>query len=218
MSTLLDLTGHRFGRWLAISRMPPRSWHCRCDCGTERAVDGGSLRTGRSLGCIGCHPGRGNRRTHGGCKTRLYTIWTRMRGRCENPSDPAFPRYGGRGIGVCEAWADFAAFRAWAESAGYGDDISIDRIDNDQGYAPGNCRWATPTEQNRNRRDNRRVNYRGESLLASELAERHGLPADVVKNRVWRYRWDVERAISTPVEPRAKAVSFTVERRNIDAR
>jgi hypothetical protein len=141
-----------------------------------------------------------------------------MKGRCENSSDPAFSRYGGRGIAVCPAWAsDFTAFRAWAEAAGYRDDLSIDRIDNDLGYTPANCRWATPTEQNRNRRDNRRVEYQGEMLLASELAERHGLPADVVKNRIWRYGWDVERAVSTPVAPKAKVLTFRVARGNIDA-
>lgn len=218
MTKLSDLSDSRFGRWLVVRRAPPRAWICRCDCGTEREVDGGSLRSGRSNGCLGCHPGRGNRRTHGGRDTRLYTIWTRMKGRCENPNDPAFDRYGGRGVTICRAWAsDFMTFRSWAEGAGYRDDLSIDRIDNDLGYTPGNYRWATPTEQNRNRRDNRRVEYRGEMLLASELAERHGLPADVVKNRIWRYGWDVARAVSTPVAPKAKALTFTVAQRNIDA-
>lgn len=205
MSKRLDLTGQRFGRWLVLSYAGGSKWACRCDCGTEKAVHGSSLRRGISNGCIKCHPAIGNRRTHGEKRTRLYTIWSRMIGRCENSNDEGFPRYGGRGIRVCAEWRQsFEAFRDWALASGYTDRLTIDRRENDGDYEPGNCRWATYTEQNRNRRDNKPIVYQGETVLISELAERHGLPADVVKNRIRRYGWPIEKALSTPVQPRVR--------------
>lgn len=138
-----------------------------------------------------------------------------MKGRCENLADPAYARYGGRGITVCEEWRfSFPAFHDWALGAGYAAHLTIDRIDNDRGYETANCRWSTRLEQNRNRRDNRRVEFRGQMWLASEIAEHVGLPADVVKNRIWRYGWPVELAAMTPVQPRGgkRVLMFTVER------
>jgi len=142
-----------------------------------------------------------------------------MRDRCDNPADPAFARYGGRGIAVCQEWErSFEAFRDWATAFGYAPNLTIDRIDNDKGYNPENCRWVTPRDQNRNRRDNRRIEFRCEMLLASEIAERHGIPADVMKNRIWRYGWPAEMAATTPVQPKGgkRALTFTAEQRNID--
>lgn len=84
---------------------------------------------------------------------RLYTIWIGMKQRCHNEKNPAYPEYGGRGITVCEEWRNnFPAFYAWAMSSGYRDDLSIDRIDNDKGYSPDNCRWETRITQSYNRR------------------------------------------------------------------
>jgi hypothetical protein len=80
-----------------------------------------------------------------------------MRNRCGNPNNQAFPRYGGRGIYVCNDWHSFPAFRDWAEANGYRDNLAIDRIDNDGGYEPNNCRWSTYKEQGRNQPQNRAV-------------------------------------------------------------
>ena len=170
---------------------------------------------------------------------RLYTIWGRMKGRCENPNDQRFADYGGRGIKVCDEWrADFAVFSEWALRSGYAPDLTIDRFpDKDGDYEPANCRWATYTQQNRNRRDNKPIIHNGETVLIPVLAERCGLPADIVKNRINRYGWPVEVALATPVAARIKrepwvaagmsrsswyragrpAQTFTVEKRNIDA-
>ena len=200
MTKRIDMTGRRFGRWLVKSYAGKQKWNCQCDCGTEKAVDGRSLRRGISNGCIKCHPARSSRKTHGEAKTRLHNIWLKMRGRCANPTDPAYPRYGGRGIKVCEEWeASYERFAEWARSNGYQGDLTIDRIDNDGNYKPSNCRWASYAEQNRNYGRNRPVNYRGRSVLVCDLAEEVGLPQDILKNRIFRYGWSVEEAVSTPV-------------------
>jgi hypothetical protein len=127
-----------------------------------------------------------------------------MKRRCEDRSNPAYPRYGGRGIFVCDEWvADFGMFRAWALQNGYAPHLTIDRFpDNDGPYAPSNCRWATPTEQNRNRRDNNPVVYLGETLLISQLAERCGLPQGALWLRIRRYGWPVEKAVTQPLRAR----------------
>lgn len=101
------------------------------------------------------------RHTHGQSKTRLYGIWCGMKSRCTNPNHPKYKDYGGRGIDVYDGWLhDFSAFRDWALSNGYDDNASIgqcslDRINNDKGYHPDNCRWASAKEQSYNKRNNR---------------------------------------------------------------
>ena len=100
-------------------------------------------------------------RTHNMSKTRLYNIWTLMKRRCDNPNVESYKDYGGRGIGYCTEWEKFEPFRDWALSNGYSDELSIDRIDNDKGYSPENCRWATKTEQVNNRRNWGVVPYYG---------------------------------------------------------
>lgn len=204
MNARIDITGRRFGRWIVLSHEGGRRWNCRCKCGTERSVDVGSLRAGTSSGCIRCREIKG-RRTHGQSNTRLYNIWCGIKRRCLNPSDAAFGRYGGRGITICDAWRDcFEPFSAWALANGYADHLTIDRIDNDRGYQPGNCRWATYAEQNRNYGRNRPVEHNGRVGLIGDFAAEHGLPADIVKNRVHRYGWTMEAALSTPVKSREK--------------
>ncbi len=146
------------------------------------------------------------RYVHGGKGTRLYNIWCKIIARCENKNDPAYHRYGGRGISICPEWrGSFAEFRNWAERNGYSTDLTIDRYpDNSGNYEPENCRWATYAEQNRNYSRNRPIEFRGRTVLICDLAAEFGLPQDIVKNRVLRYGWDVERAVSEPVAERIK--------------
>lgn len=120
-----------------------------------------------------------------------------MRQRCENARSSGFSKYGGRGITVCERWRIFENFLADMGEAP--DGLSIDRIDSSRGYEPGNCRWATSREQSLNRRNVKQATFAGETVSLSELAERAGISRRTVYQRVKRYGWSIEDALSTPV-------------------
>lgn len=218
MTARIEMATQRFGRWTIGDYVGNQRWQATCDCGTVATVDGRSVRAGRSLGCIKCHPALGARRTHGQKRTRLYNIWSGMIRRCENRREPAYPNYGGRGIAVCEEWrSSFVAFRDWALAHGYESHLTIDREDNNKGYEPSNCRWATYAEQTRNYCRNRPIEYRGRTILVCDLAIEVGLPQDILKNRIFRYGWPIDEAVATPILARGQRRPFTVERRNIDA-
>jgi hypothetical protein len=147
-----------------------------------------------------------NNRTHGLSHCLAYESWSQMKQRCYNPKDPSFSDYGGRGIRVCERWRNsfenFLKDMGPRPSTGY----SIDRFPNTNGnYEPDNCRWAIPKQQNRNRRTNVMLTFRGETMCISEWAERIGLPRKTLEKRLNRYGFTVEQALTQPV--RRKAVS-----------
>lgn len=121
-----------------------------------------------------------------------------MKSRCYNANDKRYARYGGRGITVCEEWHSFQAFRSWALENGYSDDKSIDRIDNDAGYSPQNCRWATPKEQCNNRSTNRLITINGTTKTVAQWAQDVGIHEDRIHNRLKR-GWNEYDAVMLPL-------------------
>ena len=197
-----DLTGRRFNKLVALELVEDRRgkrdrvrlWRCRCDCGNEPIVAQRYLTAGGTKSC-GCIIGK-HKRTHGGTGTAEFRIWDSMRRRCGDPKHPSYADYGGRGIRVCERWQDFAAFR---------DDVGprptpehqIERVDNDCGYEPENCVWATRVAQSNNRRSSRRLTMNGETLTMAQWERRQGLKAGAIFRRL-QQGWSVEDAITRP--------------------
>lgn len=182
MSALSDFIGH----WQVLDK-PGAKWLCRCTCGTEKLVAAKNLRSGRSKSC-GCQidrtGGRKNRR-HGMDGTPTYRSWINMRRRCSLPHRPEYPLYGGRGIEVCDEW--MRSFDAFFRDMGERPEgTSLDRIDNDGPYEKGNCRWAPPKVQARNRRGNRIVNWKGREMCLAQACEESGLSRDTLRRRFGR--------------------------------
>ncbi|WP_293381329.1 hypothetical protein [Phenylobacterium sp. SCN 70-31] len=203
---LIDMTGLRFGLWSVQEKAgnSPRGgalWTCRCDCGRSGVVAGSDLRGGKSTncGCANLNRLGDLRRTHGSTTTRLYGIWQNMRARCRNPRNPGYVHYGARGISIYPEWEEFSAFSEWAEAAGYADNLSIERVDNDRGYSPENCIWADAKTQARNRSIVRRA---PDGRSWAEIAEVNGVSARVLTNRINAGGWPPELAATWPVGKR----------------
>lgn len=138
-------------------------------------------------------------------KHPLYKVWVGMKERCNSPKFKQYHNYGGRGITVCKQWEErFRNFLYWAIKRGYQKGLELDRIDNDKGYSPENCRWATHSQNNRNKTNNRYALYRGENRLLIELCEEHSIHFKTVCNRLDRAKWDIEKALTFPVLVRKK--------------
>lgn len=202
----IDMTGVRVGRLLVrrrsgSDRNGKAQWLCKCDCGSSKVVNGRLLRkrSVRSCGCFRKEYLRTSMRkratTHGKSRSRTYQSWVRMISRCTNTKDPSWPRYGGRGISVHQPWRDsFGRFLSDMGERPIG--TSLDRIDNDSGYRPDNCRWATNKQQCRNTSRNHILTLNGKSKTLTEWAEEIGITRNTL---YWRVSngWNVERALTT---------------------
>lgn len=194
--------GDKFHRLTIIERIAhPRKrgawWMCRCDCGNTSVLDSYRLTSGltKSCGCIR----KENQTTHGLHKSPEYAAWQHMRNRCGNPNAKQYADYGGRGISVCDRWLGSDGFINFYADMGQrpSGNHSIDRIDVDGGYDPSNCRWATKTEQQNNRRDNNFIEWNGVKKTATEWARNLGASVDTIKHRV-RSGWPIDIALTKP--------------------
>lgn len=190
-----DLTGKVFG-YLSVLEFVGREknrsrWLCLCKCGRQAVKSGTDLVTGNTMSC-GCRLKESKNVVHGLSGTRVHRIWRGMINRCTNKNEPRYEDYGGRGITVCERWMDFMNF---FEDMGHPPDgFTIDRVDNNRGYEPGNCSWVTPLEQNSNRRNTRVLTVRGVTKTVTQWAVETGLKAETIAARV-RFGWPPEKCL-----------------------
>jgi len=205
-----DLTGQRFNRLVVlslVSTMPTR-WLCQCDCGKTTTVERTHLTSGVMKSC-GCYRNEntGNRfRKHGLFYRPGYQCWLDMIKRCENEKDPSYVNYGARGIYVCEEWHSFPQFISDMGEPAHG--LEIDRIDNNDGYRHGNCRWATHKENCRNKRNSILLEYGGETRTISGWAEILHMDKGTLNSRI-RSRWSVWRAFTAPLRSRRQKFQET---------
>ena len=195
MSVFRDLTGMKFGRLTVLKRVENNKhgqacWLCKCSCGNEIVVVGGSLKSGltQSCGCLQREFMRNINLSHGMSHTKIYKKWKGMMARCYNPKHKNFGDYGGRGIRVCERWHVFDNFyEDVSQMEHFGEKgYSLERENNDKDYCPENCHWASAKEQCRNRRSNITVEYNGKKMCLMEAAEKSGISYRCLYNRYHR--------------------------------
>lgn len=200
MSRREDLTGRKFNRWTVLewhhATKSAQYWTCRCDCGTEKVIWAADLKRGMSKSC-GCYKDEMSRdrlTTHGRARHAAYKSWIKAKTRCSlGPKDRSYHLYAGRGISVAKEWDTFEAFwsdmgETWFKGA------SLDRIDNDKGYEPGNCRWATPKGQANNRRTNHIIPTPIGPMNITQAAEAFGIDRRTIYSRI-RYGWVDDRLL-----------------------
>ena len=199
------MIGKRFGRLLVISqdgkdKRNNTTWLCQCDCGNQKVVNRVELTKGstNSCGCLRKEFISQLKKTHNLSSHRLHRVWFNMIQRCTNKSVKSYSDYGGRGIGVCEEWLDFMNFYNWANANGYKDSLTIERTDNNKGYNPSNCTWATKKQQARNKRNIPMVEYKGELKPIVQLCEEYGIHRETFRTRV-NSGMSIEEALTKPV-------------------
>lgn len=207
-----DLTGRIFGRLTVQGHQGGRRWRCQCECGNTTEVSRSNLVSGdsRSCGCLKLELARSRPLRHGFTTGRgvrktpsEYTTWQNIKHRCNNPKNTKFANYGGRGIAVCERWAH--SFEAFLADMGNKPSArhTIERINSDGNYEPANCRWATWTEQQRNRSTNRVLTIGGTSMSVAEWAELRGIARGTVQRRLG-LGWSPSDAVYAPTRKVAR--------------
>lgn len=194
---IVDLSGQRFGRLVAVQRSGSDGsnawWNCKCDCGNEKEIRLCHLQSGTTKSC-GCGPRGRHRFKHGMTDTSEYSIFKAMHQRCENPKANGYENYGGRGIKVSPAWLNFEQFHADMGNRPAG--MSLERKNVNGPYSKANCKWATAQEQHRNRRDNHNITAFGKTQCLTAWAEEYSIPASTLKNRLYRANMKPEDALT----------------------
>lgn len=206
MNSKFDLTGRVFGRLTVIERAGSvrnnRAWICRCECGTTKTLLSPNLTLEiggtKSCGCLR----RDARKTHGYARIHdtapEYKIWVAIKDRTTKEHNKSYASYGGRGIDICERWRN--SFQAFIDDVGRRPEksLTLDRIDNNGNYEPGNCRWATRKTQSSNRRVTLKLTWNNETLSIADWAAKTGMSYRCLYSRIHK-GWSTERAMTTPV-------------------
>jgi len=206
MGKFIDLIGKKFGKLIvtkfAFFKKKRTYWHCKCDCGKETVVRGDNLKSGLTNSC-GCERGNfkhGYRRNRE--RSKIYVVWNHMIQRCTNPKNLAYKNYGKREITVCDRWncKKGGSFENFLEDMGIcPSGLTLDRINNDDGYYKENCRWVTSKINNRNKRSNHLIPYDGKKLCIAEWSEITGIHESTIWQRI-NDGWTPEETLTTPVK------------------
>lgn len=196
----IDLAGKRFGKLLVIEKSEVKGkhgailWNCVCDCGESRSAIAGNLISGTATSC-GCVSYE-TRKLHGMTKSPTFKTWDSMKQRCLNPNAPDYPKYGMRGITICNKWLEsFNNFLADMGERPEG--MSIDRIDVNGNYEPSNCRWATRSQQQRNKSNSIYIEWQGERKSIPEWADITGITRKIISARI-KAGWSIHDTLTKP--------------------
>ena len=197
----VDRTDFKYGKLTCTETFERRGkriyWLCKCECGNEKWVCAQNLLNAKSCGC----QMRETKKVHGMSHTRIHETWSHMLARCNNKNHKFYKDYGGRGIKVCDEWLGtqgFIRFNEWANNNGYSENLTLDRIDNNKGYYPDNCRCVDWSTQANNKRGNIRYEYKGESHTIAEWARITGIKETTLSKRL--KNWSIEDALNKEVE------------------
>lgn len=208
MSKSHKLIGKRFGRLVVMYKTNQRKngfivLQCMCDCGNIHHVRSSALtrKDGKSTKSCGCiqKETAGRHIKHGRSGSPEYASYTQMRRRCLNPNHKDYPRYGGRGITICDRWLD--SFENFYADMGKRPSLkfSLDRKNNDLGYSPSNTKWSTPYEQQNNRSSNHKIPYNGRTQNICQWADELNIKRRTLRSRISQLNWSIEKALTTPV-------------------
>ena len=199
----LNLVGKKFGRLTVIKRngsyCGASAWLCSCDCGSTGTYSGKAMKSGntRSCGCLKSEEVIKKNialSSHGMTKTPTYVSWDSMRQRCYNPNHKSYKDYFGRNIGVCERWIN--SFENFLEDMGERPKgKTLDRIDNDSGYSPENCRWADIKTQSNNKRSSKFITFNGKTQTCIQWAREFGIEPKTLLYRI-KHGWEIKEALT----------------------
>jgi hypothetical protein len=220
---VLDMKGWRFGKLTVLKQSGTSKdgalWLCICDCGNSTVRLGARLRAQGGMDC-GC--GNAARvamsvavtKTHGLSSHPIFHRWCQMLRRCNDPACDAYRYYGGRGIKVCDEWNSPAVFIKWAESNGFSKELTLERINNNGNYEPGNCRWATREEQQHNKRDSIIIEAKGFCGVPAQWEDLTGINYKTIQNRI-RRGWNRVDAVTIPLLKRGSRYKLLESRANL---
>lgn len=206
-----DRTGQKFGQWTIIADTGKKKnnasvWLVQCSCGTTREIRIDRLTAGRSKSC-GCYRTHwpDSPRKHGLSGSKTYSSWVGMLNRCRLPSMKCWPRYGGKGITVCERWHKFENFLEDMGERPKG--MTLDRLSSSGHYEPNNCRWATYAQQNRNKSDSVWIFFNGMIRTIDDISALTGVPRSTIETRM-KKRFNIHEAVSMPTPMPGNLISY----------